>query len=108
MGSNGEWSFVSLSFREGENQMSTTTEQLSKHVAEVAKDVQKMGSAVKETVQEKVDHVRESASQYYEQGRGKAHDAVCHAEKCISDRPLRSVLVAAGVGLLLGVIWMRR
>jgi ElaB/YqjD/DUF883 family membrane-anchored ribosome-binding protein len=41
-------------------------------------------------------------------GRKKVHRVERNVERFIQKRPLKSVLVAAGVGLLVGGIWMRR
>jgi ElaB/YqjD/DUF883 family membrane-anchored ribosome-binding protein len=87
--------------------MSTTSERLGKQ-AEVKKDLQEMGEIVRDAAQEKLGHVGESASAYFEQGRTKAHGIACACEQFLRERPLGSVLMAAGVGWLLGRFWKRR
>lgn len=90
--------------------MSTTNDRLGKQAMEVTKDLQAMGDTAREAAQEKLDQLREHASEYYQQGRDKAQGVVSAFEQAIGQRPLRSVLIAAGVGLALGRFWswMRR
>jgi len=71
-------------------------------------DVQAMGGMAKDMAQEKLDHLRASASEYKEQGRDKVHEVERTIEEYIRERPVKSVLIAAGVGLLFGRFWMRR
>jgi len=88
--------------------MSTTSERLGKEAREVKKDLQEMGDVVRDAAQEKLAQVGEKASEYTELGREKVHGVGCACEQFVSKRPLRSVLMAAGVGWLLGRIWKRR
>lgn len=88
--------------------MSTTSERLGKQAKEVAEDLQEMGGTVKDAAQEKLGQVGEKASEYYEQGREKAHGVACACEQFVRERPLGTVLVAAGIGWLLGRFWKRR
>ena len=88
--------------------MATTSDQLGKQAKEVTEDVQKMGGTVRDAAQEKLGQVGEKASEYYELGRDKAHGVACACEQFVRQRPLRSVLLAAGIGWVLGRFWMRR
>jgi len=58
---------------------------------------QDMGTQVKETITE-----------YYEQGRESLKDLNQTMEAQIRERPLPALLVAGGIGLLLGFLWLRR
>jgi len=87
--------------------MSTTSDQLGKQAMEVTKDLREMGNIARDAVQEKVGQVRENVSEYYQQGRENAHDLACSAEQFLRKRPFQSVLIAAGVGCLLGRLWKR-
>jgi len=87
--------------------MSTTSDRLGKQAVEVTKDLQEMGGIVRDAAQEKLGQVRENASEYYEQGRDKVHDVVCTFEQFVRQQPFKSVLIAAGVGWLLGRFWRR-
>jgi len=88
--------------------MSSTTDRLEKQAKEVTEDLQKMGGTIREAAQEKLGQVGERASEYCEQGRDKVHGIACACEQFIRQKPLTSVLLAAGVGLLLGRFWNRR
>jgi ElaB/YqjD/DUF883 family membrane-anchored ribosome-binding protein len=88
--------------------MSTTSERLGNQASEVKKDLQEMGETVRHAAQEKLGHVGERASAYCEQGRTKAHGIACACEQFLRERPLGSVLMAAGAGWLFGRFWKRR
>ena len=88
--------------------MSTTSDRLGKQAVEVKKDLQEMGGIVRDAAQEKLGQVRENASEYYDQGRDKVHDVVCTIEQFVRQQPFKSVLIAAGVGWLLGRFGRRR
>jgi ElaB/YqjD/DUF883 family membrane-anchored ribosome-binding protein len=88
--------------------MSTTSHRLGQQAKEVAEDVQGMGKTVRDAAQETLGQMGERASEYCGQGRDKAHGVACACEQFLHQRPLMSVLLAAGVGLLLGRLWKRR
>ncbi len=87
--------------------MSTTSDQLGKQAMEVTEDLCEMGNIAREAVQEKVEQVRENVSEYYQQERDHVHDLASSVEQFLRQRPFRSVLVAAGIGWLLGRLWKR-
>ena len=82
--------------------MSTTSERLGKQAKEVTEDLQEMGGTIRDAAQEKLDQAGERASEYCEQGQDKIHGAACACEQFLRQRPLTSVLLAAGIGWLLG------
>ena len=84
------------------------TDRLRKQAKEVTKDLQEMGGAARDAALEKLGQLCANASEYYEQGRGQAENVERTVERFIRARPLGSVLIAAGVGLLFGRFWMRR
>ena len=67
-----------------------------------------MRETVRDAAQEKLGQFGEAASEYCELGRDKVHGVACACEQFIRERPLRSVLMAAGIGWLLGRFWKRR
>ena len=87
--------------------MSTTSNQLGKQAKDVTEDIRKMGRTVRGAAQEQLDQVGEKASEYYEQGRDKVHDVMCACMEKLRERPLMSVLIAIGIGWLLGRFWKR-
>jgi ElaB/YqjD/DUF883 family membrane-anchored ribosome-binding protein len=88
--------------------MSTTSDQLGKQAKEVTEDLQKMGGTVRHAAQEKLRQVGEKAGEYCEHGRDKVHGIACACEQFLRERPLRSILIAAGIGWLLGRFWKGR
>ena len=51
--------------------------------------------------------VQETASQYYEQGRETVQEWSQSLEAQVRQKPLQSLLVVGGIGLLLGLLWRR-
>ena len=88
--------------------MSTASDRLGNQARVAAEDLQKMGETVIDAAQEKVGQIGDRASEYGVQGRDKVHDALCGCEQFLRERPLSSVLTAAGIGWLLGRFWKRR
>jgi ElaB/YqjD/DUF883 family membrane-anchored ribosome-binding protein len=88
--------------------MSITSDRLGAKANAVSNDVKEMGGIVNDAAQEKLEQVRENAAAYYQQQRDKVHGTLCDFEQYIREQPVKSVLIAAGVGLLFGRFWMRR
>jgi ElaB/YqjD/DUF883 family membrane-anchored ribosome-binding protein len=51
--------------------------------------------------------LRDQAADYYEQGREKAHEWQHGVEQYVQEQPIKALLIAAGVGMLLGILWKR-
>jgi ElaB/YqjD/DUF883 family membrane-anchored ribosome-binding protein len=77
-------------------------------VAKVKEDLQEVGGTVRNAAAEKLGQVGEKAAEYCEQGRDKVHGVACACEQFLRQRPLTCVLVAVGVGWLLGRFGKRR
>jgi ElaB/YqjD/DUF883 family membrane-anchored ribosome-binding protein len=77
-------------------------------VRAATKDFQEIG-AIARAAQDKLGHFQSNGAGYYvEQGRDKIHEIERVSGQYIAERPLKTILVAVGVGLLLGRFWMRR
>ena len=87
--------------------MSTTSERLGKQAKEVTEDLEAMGETVSDAAKEKLEQVGARASEYCEQGRERVHGIACHCEQFVRQKPLTSVLLAVGIGWLLGRFWKR-
>ena len=70
---------------------------------QVRDTAQEVSAQVSDTARQ----VSETASAYYAQGREKIGEVEHYLEDNIRTKPLQSVLLAAGVGLLLGLLWKR-
>jgi len=88
--------------------MSTTSDRIGAQANELSEDLKEMGATVKGAAQEKLRDARQNATEYYEQGRENAHGVLCNVEQYVRDRPVKSILIAAGIGVLFGRFWMRR
>lgn len=107
--------------------MSTTTEKaFSKHTSEFngkttelgrdLKDISKITGAIasdavhlaQETATQLYDKGVNNASEYYDQGVKQAKKIEKRIESKIKENPLQALLVAAGVGLVLGAVWKHR
>jgi ElaB/YqjD/DUF883 family membrane-anchored ribosome-binding protein len=78
---------------------------------QVKETVQEMGTYVKETAQDMGTQAKEAmqaaGTQVYEQGRESLQDLNRTIEGQIHQRPLQALLVAGGIGVLLGLLWRR-
>jgi ElaB/YqjD/DUF883 family membrane-anchored ribosome-binding protein len=92
--------------------MAITSNPLDKQAQEPTGDLPDIGraarDAVRNSVQEGLGQMSERAAPCCEQGRDQVHGLACACEQFVSKRPLRSVLLAAGVGWVLGRFWKRR
>jgi ElaB/YqjD/DUF883 family membrane-anchored ribosome-binding protein len=66
-----------------------------------------VGQQVRDAAREQYGHLRDQASEYYERGRDMAQQWEQNLEGYIQEQPIKSILIAAGVGLLLGVLLKR-
>ena len=74
----------------------------------VRRDHQKVSSAVRDTAKEKVEQLRAGAADSAREGRDKVQQVERSFAQYVREQPLKSILIAAGVGLVLGRFWMRR
>ena len=63
--------------------------------------------AVSAQVSETARYIGDTASAYDAQGREQIEDVGQYLEEHIRAKPLQSVVMAAGVGLLVGLLWKR-
>lgn len=89
--------------------------QLSKHSADFQKKASELGHGVMdlgsisgELAADTAHMAEERISEYYKAGVKKAKVLEETVEIEIRKNPVRSLLIAAGVGLLLGAVWRRR
>jgi ElaB/YqjD/DUF883 family membrane-anchored ribosome-binding protein len=79
------------------DQVSETRDQVREHAREVGGQAKELGNEAMEV-----------ASAYYEQGREKMRKWEETLETQLREKPIQSLLIAGGVGLLLGLLWRRR
>lgn len=78
--------------------------QAAQHVGE---DLRELGGQVREAAREKYEQMSEQARAYYDEGRRAAQEWEKGFESFVQEKPVQAVLIAAGVGLLLGLLWKR-
>lgn len=79
-----------------------------KHAETVRESLDEIKSAVRNLAEEKLEQARDFASEVGEQGRHKVQRVEQGFIETIRTKPIRSVLIATGIGMLLGRFWMRR
>ena len=84
------------------------SDRLREQAGALTKDIQEMGAIARDAAQEKLGELRADASELCDQGRDKVRHASRSLEQYIAQQPLTSVLIAGGLGLLLGCFWRRR
>jgi len=95
--------------------MSASKDPFSKHSAEfretasaIGHDVQELGRVTKDLAGDTINKIRDNAGEYYQQGLKKAQGFEKDMEGRIKENPLQAILIAAGVGFVLGALWKRR
>ncbi len=74
---------------------------------EIRDTVQQMGSTAKDMAQAGWESARDTAADYLDKGREKATELEETLEIQIRSRPIRSILIAAGIGFLVGMVLKR-
>jgi ElaB/YqjD/DUF883 family membrane-anchored ribosome-binding protein len=80
---------------------------LSDTAAQVGQNIRDLGQQARDVATEQYEQYRQQAQEYYEQGREKAREMQHSLEQYVQDQPVKSLLIAAGVGMLLGILWKR-
>jgi ElaB/YqjD/DUF883 family membrane-anchored ribosome-binding protein len=93
------------------NQDAGITTQVQERVQEMgaqARDwAEEVGGQIKEGAQGAMRQVSTSAAQLSEQGREAMGQLEKTLEESIRNRPLQAVLIAAGIGMLVGLLWRK-
>jgi ElaB/YqjD/DUF883 family membrane-anchored ribosome-binding protein len=66
-----------------------------------------LGNQVRDAATDKYNQFSEQAKDYYSQGKDAAQEFEQSLESYVQEKPIQALLIAAGVGLLLGVLWKR-
>ncbi|HLL88919.1 MAG TPA: DUF883 C-terminal domain-containing protein [Tepidisphaeraceae bacterium] len=84
-----------------------TATNLQAQAGQVAQQARDLGQQVKEQATQKYQQLREQATQYYDTSRQSATEWEQSLESYVRDQPVKSLLIAAGVGVVLGMVWKR-
>jgi ElaB/YqjD/DUF883 family membrane-anchored ribosome-binding protein len=96
-----------------ENSAGDGVSQLREQTATIKEDIRKLGSIARDVAQEKLDEARnvatdavgsgrQRAEEMYEQGRDKAEEVEDQVVDYVRNKPIKSMLIAGGVGIVLG------
>jgi len=92
---------------ESNEDQGNATGQLKDTAQQVGQNIREMGGQVRTAATEQYENLRSQATEYYEQGRERAQEWEQSLESYIQEKPVQSILIAAGVGMLLGILWKR-
>lgn len=85
----------------------SATDNLRDSAGQIGQQVRDMGGQVKDAAKEQYNNLKDRASDYYDQGKEMMEKYSDSVEQYIQEQPIKAVLIAAGVGLLLGMWWKR-
>jgi len=86
----------------------TKREEISEQAASIGKDLQEAGRDAQRMAADRMEALRETATEYMDQGRNRVRELGETVQHRVQEQPLKSVLIAAAVGFLLGAICVRR
>lgn len=89
-------------------QFSKHSSEFQKKVSELGHDVKDLGTIGGELASDTAHMAEEHLSEYYKEGLKKAKNLEGKIEMKIRKNPMQSLMIAAGLGLLLGAVWRRR
>lgn len=89
------------------NDMGAKVEETKHEAQDMGQQLKDKAQQVRDAAGEKLQDLRDHASEYYQQGRDKAEQWEQSLEDYIQEAPMKSILIAAGVGFLVGMIWKR-
>jgi len=96
-----------------------TTDDLRRQAKAVKEDLRELGHTAKEVAREKlgeakqkaagvVDESKQRTAEYYQRGKQEAARFEDQVETYIRENPLKSVMIATGLGVVLGMFLSRR
>lgn len=87
--------------------VSNASGDLNQAAQQVGENLRELGGQVRDAAKEKYEQYSGQAREVYEQGRAVAQDWEQSLESYVQEKPMQALAIAAGVGLLLGLIWKR-
>lgn len=88
--------------------MDVASEQLKAKADDLSKNMGEKAHKAVDKAQEKFDSMRENASDMYEKGVERAGEIQDNVEEYVREQPFKSLIIAAGAGLLIGMYLSRR
>jgi len=98
---------------------SATNNKLTAKTAQISDDIHEMGDAARRIAGGSVDALRETAQDYYErgqsraqslydQGQSRARNLGENMKSKVQDQPMKSLLIAAGIGFIAACLFRRK
>lgn len=87
--------------------MNESTSKLRDKMSETRENIVDMSHLAKEAVQDQLHDLKDRAADQYERGKEKVHEWEEGLARTVRSAPMKSLLVAAGVGLIFGFLWRR-
>jgi ElaB/YqjD/DUF883 family membrane-anchored ribosome-binding protein len=88
--------------------MDVASEQMKSKADEMSKNLGEKAHKAVDKAQEKFDTMRESAADMYDKGVERAGEFQDNVEEYVREQPFKSLIIAAGAGLLIGMFLSRR
>ena len=86
----------------------TAKSRFGRQTRKMTGDLRTLRDIAEDVVHEKLSELRDSAADYYDRQRDKTQLVQRSLERHIQERPLKSVLIGVGIGVLLGRFWRHR
>lgn len=83
-------------------------ERLRDQTGTLKEDLRELGRLSRDAAAEKLGEAREAAAGYFDQGKRRAGEIEGDLEHYIREKPIQSLLIACGAGMLLGIVLSRR
>jgi ElaB/YqjD/DUF883 family membrane-anchored ribosome-binding protein len=84
-----------------------TASNVSQSLRDAGSHARDAAAQARDAAAEKIGQIRDHANDYYESGKQRAQEWEQGLEDYVREKPIQSLLIAAGVGMLLGVLWKR-
>lgn len=91
-----------------ESHLKEHREQLRQKATDLGHNVQDIGRITRDIAQETMGAIKENAGDYYQQGVDRAKGLEKDLEGKIKEKPMQSLLIALGLGFIVGWLFHRR
>lgn len=85
----------------------STSDKFREKASETRDNIADMGHMAKDVIQDKYREFKDRAAAKYGDGKDRMHELEDSLVGKVREAPVKSVLIAAGVGLALGFLWRR-
>ena len=93
--------------RNGRSQVSTAS-RVREKLAETTENVMDIGHIAKDAITERLGSLKSAAAHGVQEGKARLHDLEENFEERVREQPIKYVMIAAGIGALVGLLMFRR